>query len=107
MCHRGCFREYIYKKCVLCKNEDNNFKNVINECEIMKELRKKLKNEFEELDRKTINLNLLENIEYFYYSKNYSGKKDEKQKDNKGIREIKKYIKELYIKFGEYNKKDE
>ena len=54
-----------------------------------------------------INLNLLESIEYFYYSKNYSRKKDEKNKDNKGIREIKKFIKELYIKFGEYNIKDE
>ncbi len=107
MCHRGCFREDIYKKCVLCKKEDNNIKHVINECEIMKELREKLKNELEELDRKTNNLNLLESIEYFYYSKNYSGKKDEKKKDNKGIREIKKFIKELYIKFGEHNKKDE
>ncbi len=41
-----------------------------------------------------------------FYSKNYSGKKEEKKKDNKGIREIKKFIREL-IKFGEYNKKDE
>ena len=56
---------------------------------------------------KTINLNLLESIEYFYYSKNYSRKKTEKKKDNKGIREIKKFIRELYTKFGEYNKKDE
>ena len=52
MCHRGCFREDIYKKYVLCKKEDNNIKHVINECEIMKELRDKLKNELEELDRK-------------------------------------------------------
>ena len=51
------FREDIYKKCVLCKKEDNNIKHVINECEIMKELRDKLKNELEGLDRKTINLN--------------------------------------------------
>ncbi len=41
----------------------------------MKELRDKLKNVLEGLDRKTINLNLLESIEYFYYSNNYSGKK--------------------------------
>ena len=73
----------------------------------MKELRDKLKNELEGLDRKTINLNLLESIEYFYYSKNYSGKKEEKKKDNKEIREIKKFIRGLHIKFGEYNKKDE
>ena len=87
--------------------EDNNIKHVINEWQITKELREKLKNELKGLDRKTINLNVLESIEYFYYSKNYSGKKDEKKKDNKGIREIKKFIRELYIKFGEYNKKDE
>ena len=87
--------------------EDNNIKHVINEWQITKELREKLKNELKGLDRKTINLNVLESIEYFYYSKNYSGKKEEKKKDNKEIREIKKFIRELYIKFGEYNKKDE
>ncbi len=32
------FREDIYKKSVLCKKEDNNIKNVINEWEIMKEI---------------------------------------------------------------------
>ena len=87
--------------------EDNNIKHVINEWQITKELREKLKNELKGLDRKTINLNVLESIEYFYYSKNYSGKKEEKKKDYKGIRAIKKFIRELYIKFGEYNKKDE
>ncbi len=64
---------------MLCKKKDNNIKYVINEYEIMKKLRDKLKNELEGLDRKTINLNLLESIEYFY--KNYSGKKEEKKKD--------------------------
>ena len=73
---------------MLCKKEDNNKKHVVNEYEIMKELRDKLKNELEGLDRKTIKLNLLESFE-FYYSKNYSGKKEEKKKDNKGIRENK------------------
>ena len=72
--------------------EDNNIKHVINEWQITKELREKLKNELKGLDRKTINLNVLESIEYFYYSKNYSGKKEEKKKDNKEIREIKKFI---------------
>ena len=42
----------------------------------MKELRNKLKDELEGLVRKITNLNLLESIEYFYYSKNYSGKKE-------------------------------
>jgi hypothetical protein len=58
MCLRGSFREDIYKKCVLYKKEDNNIYHVINEYEIMKELRDKLKNELEGLDKKTINLNL-------------------------------------------------
>ena len=43
--------------------------NMYHESEIMKELRDKLKNELEELERKTNNWNLLENIEF--YSKNY------------------------------------
>ena len=54
MCLRGSCIENIYKKCVLCKNKENSIKHVINECEIMKELRDKLKTELEWLDRKTI-----------------------------------------------------
>ena len=71
----------------------------------MKQLRNKLKNELEGLDRKTINLNLLESIEYFYYFKNYSKKK--RKRIIKELEKLKNFIKELYIKFGEYNKKDE
>ena len=33
--------------------------------------------------------------------------KEEKKKDNKGIRKIKKFIQEVYIIFRKYNKKDE
>ena len=40
------------------------------------------------------------NLNNFYYSKNYSEKKEEKKKDNKGIRE-------LYIKFREHDKINE
>ena len=40
----------------------------------MKELRNKLKNELEGLDKKTIILNVLEILKMFY-SKHYSGKK--------------------------------
>ncbi len=43
--------------------EDNNIIYVINECVIMKELRDKLKNDIEVLNRKTLKLNLLEWIE--------------------------------------------
>ena len=52
MGHRGCFREDIYKKCIIYKKKDNNIKQVLNECEIMKELRNKLKNELKGLDKK-------------------------------------------------------
>ena len=96
MCHRGSFKEDIYKLCLLCKKEDNDIKHVINDCEVKKELRDKLKNRLKGLDRKTINLNLLESIDYLYYSKNYSGKKEEKKKDNKGSRETKN-VSENYI----------
>ena len=89
MCHRGYLREDIYNKYLLCKKEDNNIKHVINECEIMKELRNKLKNELEGLDRKIINLNLLESIEYFYYSKNYAGKKKKRKRIIKELEKLK------------------
>ena len=50
----------------------------------------------------------LEKIEYFYYSKNYSEIKEKKKKDNKGIKLIKTFIKDMYYKFGKANnKKDE
>ena len=39
--------EKIYIRNVLCKKEDNKKKHVVNEYEIMKELRDKLKNELE------------------------------------------------------------
>ena len=107
MYHRGCFIEDIYKKWMLHKWEDDNIGHIINEYEIMKELRDKLRNALKGLDRKTINLNLLESFEYFYYSKGCWKKKEGKKKYDEGVREIKKFVWELYIKFGEYNKKDE
>jgi hypothetical protein len=43
-----------------------------------------------------------------YYSKNYLEKKEENNKDYKGIKLIKPFIKDIYFKFGEVNnKKDE
>ena len=41
MCHRGSFRDDIYKKCVLCK-ADNGLKHVVNECAKLKNERKQL-----------------------------------------------------------------
>ena len=42
MCHRGSFREDIYKKCVLCKDADNGLKHVVNEYAKLKNERKQL-----------------------------------------------------------------
>ena len=63
----------------------------------MKELRDKLRNALKGLDRKTINLNLLESFEYFYYSKGCWKKKEGKKKYDGGVREIKKYLFYNYI----------
>ncbi len=47
----------------------------------MIELGDKLKNELEGLDRKTINLNLLESVEYFYYIQERKKKRKRKQRN--------------------------
>ena len=60
----------------------------------MKELRDKWKNALKGLDRKTINLNLLESFEYFFYSKGSWEKKEGKKKSGERIREIKKFVRE-------------
>ena len=87
-------RRYILK-CVLCKKEDNNIKHVKNECEIMKELRDKSKNELEKLDRKTINLNILKVQKISIILKIIHERKKKRKRIKKGIREIKKFIRKL------------
>ena len=52
MCHRVFFREDIFEKCILCKKENNDIKYVINEYIKLQELRDKLINELNELDKK-------------------------------------------------------
>ena len=58
----------------------------------MKELRDKLRNALKGLDRKTINLNLLESFEYFYYSKGCWKKKEGKKKYDGGLEKLKKFV---------------
>ena len=58
----------------------------------MKELREKLKNELEVLDRKAINLFLLESMEYFYYSKNYSERKKKRKRIIKKLEKLKNLL---------------
>ena len=55
----------------------------------MKELRDKLKNKLKGLDRKTINLNLLENIDYLYYSKNIQERKKKRKRIIKEVEKLK------------------
>ena len=50
--HTLCFREDIFEKCISCKKENNDIKHVINEWVKLKELRDKLINELNKLDKK-------------------------------------------------------
>ena len=107
MCHRGAFREDINKKCVLCKTEDNGIEHVTNNCIKFKKEREEIIKKLNNLDTNTKNKTLLEIIEYYYYTKRLSESKEEKKNDNKGIKLIKEFIKNMYYTYGkEYNKKD-
>ena len=101
MCHRGAFREDINKKCLLCEKDNNGIEHVINECEKLKKERNQLIVELNKLDNKIKNKTLLESIEYFYYSKKLSNAKGAKKNDNKGIKLIKTFIKNMYYLYGE------
>ena len=100
MCHRGAFREDINKKCLLCEKEDNGIEHVINNCNKLKKERNDLITELNKLDANTKNKTLLKVIEYYYYSKKLSNSKDGKKKDNKGIKLIKTFIKNMYYLYG-------
>ena len=95
MCHRGAFREDINKKCVLCKFVDNGMKHVINECTNLKNERENLLKELNTINKRKDN-ELLNAIEYHYYSKSFN--KSEEKDDKKGIKLIKEYIQMLYEK---------
>ena len=95
MCHRGAFREDINKKCVLCKTEDNGIEHVTNNCIKFKKEREEIIKKLNDLDAGTKNKTLLEIIEYYYYTKRLSESKEEKKNDNKGIKLIKEFIKNM------------
>ena len=107
VCHRGAFREDIYEKYILCKKENNGIEHVINNCEKLEKERKELVTELNKLDAKTKKKTLLKIIEYFYYSKKLSDAKDAKKNDNKGIKLIKTFIKNMYYLYGKINGKKE
>ena len=85
MCHRGSFRDDIYKKCVLCKDADNGLKHVVNECV-------KLKNERKQLLKDLNNINNRKDTE-------------ENKDDNKGIKLIKEFVETLYKEMTEERNK--
>ena len=104
MCHRGAFREDINKKCLLCEKEDNGIEHVINNCKKLSKERNELITELNKLDAETKNKTLLKAIEYnYYYNKKLSNSKDSKKKDNKGIKLIKTFIKNMYYLYGKIN----
>ena len=77
MCHRGSFRDDIYKKCVLCKGADNGLKHVVNECAKLKNERKQLLKDLNNINNRK-DTELLIAIEFHYYSKSYTNKKESK-----------------------------
>ena len=97
MCHREAFRNDINEKCVLCKTEGNGIEHVTNNCIKFKKEREEIINILNHLNVNTKNKLLLEIIEYYYYSKRISESKDEKNKDNNGIKLIKEFIKKKCI----------
>lgn len=104
MCHRGSFREDIYKKCVLCKDADNGLEHVVNECAKLKNERKQLLKDLNNINNRK-DTELLKAIEFHYYSKSYTNKKGENKDDNKGIKLIKEFVEILYKEMTEERNK--
>ena len=84
MCHLGSFRDDIYKKCVLYKDANNRLKHDVNECAKLKNERKLLLKDLNNVNKRK-DTELLKAIEFHYYSKSYTNKKEENKDDNKGI----------------------
>ena len=82
MCHRGSFRDDIYKKCILCKDADNGLIHVVNECAKLANERKQLLKDLNSINKRK-DTELLKAIEFHYYSKSYTNKKAENKDDNK------------------------
>ena len=77
MCHRGSFRDDIYKKCVLCKVADNGLKHIVNEmCKVKKWKKKQLLKDLNNINNRK-DTELLKAMEFHYYSKSYNNKKEE------------------------------
>ena len=79
MCHNGSSWENIIKKCILCKYADNRIKHVMNECNVLKNERENLLKEWNTINKRKDN-ELLNAIEYHYYSKSYIKSEDKVDK---------------------------
>ena len=93
----GSFRDDIYKKCVLCKDADNELKHVVNEFAKLKNKRKQLKKILNNINNRK-DTELLKAMEFHYYSKSYT--------NNKVIKLIKEFLKTLYKEMNEERKKE-
>ena len=100
MCHRGVFRKDINEKCAFFETEDNGIEHVMNNCKNLEKERIELIKELNKLDVETKNKTLLKAIEYYYQSKKLFNSKGSEKKDNKGIKLIKTFIKNMYYLYG-------
>ena len=82
-----------------------NVEHIRNNCIKFKKVREELTDKLNKLDANTKNKTLLEIIEYYYYSKSYTNKKEENKDDNKGIKLIKEFVETLYKEMTEERNK--
>ena len=94
---------FFFLKCILCKDANNGFEHVVNECKCLEEERKELINKLQYINN-TWGTNLLREIEYHYYNVRYSNAESLAKRDNKGISLIKKFIRIMYLKLGKAKK---
>ena len=77
---------------------------MVNECVKLKNEREKLLKDLNNINNR-IDTELLKAIEFHYYSKSYTNKKEENKDDNKGIKLIKEFVETLYKEMTEERNK--
>ena len=85
-------------KCILCKDADNGLKHAVNECAKLKNERKQLLKDLNNINNRKDD-ELFKAMEFHYYSKSYTNKKEENKDDNKGIKLIKEFVETMYSLF--------
>ena len=97
-------RNTVYKKYILCKDADNGLEHVVNECAKLKNERKQLLKDLNNINKRK-DTELLKAIKFHYYSKSYTNKKGENKDNNKGIKLIKEFVETLYKEMTEERNK--